>query len=48
MKEAEIAAVLEINEKTVSVHLHRVRRRLITQLGPDYPFIGDDPEGASP
>jgi len=48
MKEAEIAAVLEISEKTVSVHLHRVRRRLIAQLGPDYPFIGDDPEGASP
>ena len=47
MKEAEIAAVLDMSEKTVSVHLHRVRRRLITQLGPDYPFTDDDAEGAS-
>jgi RNA polymerase sigma-70 factor (ECF subfamily) len=46
MKEAEIAAVLDMSEKTVSVHLHRVRRRLITQLGPDYPFTDDDGEGA--
>lgn len=48
MKESEIASVLDIAEKTVSVHLHRARRKLITQLGPDYPFDGDDPEGASP
>ena len=47
MKESEIAAVLDMAEKTVSVHLHRVRRKLIDQLGPDYPFNGDAPEGAS-
>jgi RNA polymerase sigma-70 factor, ECF subfamily len=47
MKEAEIAAVLGMTEKTVSVHLHRARRKLITQLGPGYPLAGDDPEGAS-
>jgi RNA polymerase sigma factor (sigma-70 family) len=47
MKEGEIAAVLNMAEKTVSVHLHRVRRKLIEQLGPDYPFNGDVPEGAS-
>ncbi|HJY70258.1 MAG TPA: sigma-70 family RNA polymerase sigma factor [Streptosporangiaceae bacterium] len=46
MKESEIATVLGMAEKTVSVHLHRVRRRLIVQLGPDYPVDGDDPEGA--
>jgi len=46
MKVVEIAAVLGMTEKTVSVHLHRVRRKLIAQLGPDYPFDGDDPEGA--
>ena len=34
-------------EKTVSVHLSRVRRRLLTQLGEDYPFDGGAPEGAS-
>ena len=48
MKESEIATVLGIDEKTVSVHLHRVRRKLIVQLGPDHPFDGDDPEGAAP
>jgi len=47
MKEAEIAAVLGMSEKTVSTHLYRARRRLITLLGPDYPFSSDDPEGAS-
>jgi RNA polymerase sigma factor (sigma-70 family) len=47
MKESEIAAALGMAEKTVSTHLHRARRKLITQLGPDYPFNGDDPEGAS-
>lgn len=46
MKESEIAAVLGMAEKTVSTHLHRARRTLITQLGPDYPFAIDDPEGA--
>jgi RNA polymerase sigma-70 factor, ECF subfamily len=45
MKQAEIAAVLGMAEKTVSVHLHRARRRLIAQLGPDYPFASDDGEG---
>ena len=47
MKEGEIAAVLDMAEKTVSVHLHRVRRKLVEQLGPDNPFNGDAPEGAS-
>jgi RNA polymerase sigma-70 factor (ECF subfamily) len=47
MKESEIAAVLGIAEKSVSVHLHRARRKLIAQLGPDYPFSCDDREGAS-
>jgi RNA polymerase sigma factor (sigma-70 family) len=44
MKEAEIAAVLGMAEKTVSVHLHKVRRKLIAQLGPDSP-LGGYPEG---
>jgi RNA polymerase sigma-70 factor, ECF subfamily len=48
MKESEIATVLGMDEKTVSVHLHRVRRKLVVQLGPDYPFDDDDPEGAVP
>lgn len=47
MKEAEIAAVLGMAEKTVSAHLHQARRKLIAQLGPDYPFANDDAEGAS-
>jgi RNA polymerase sigma-70 factor, ECF subfamily len=47
MKEADIAAVLDISEKTVSTTLHRARRKLIAQLGPDHPFMGDDGEGAS-
>ncbi|MGH3153695.1 MAG: RNA polymerase sigma factor [Streptosporangiaceae bacterium] len=47
MKESEIAAVLGMAEPTVSAHLHRVRRKLIAQLGPDHPFNRDDPEGAS-
>lgn len=48
MKEGEIAAVLGIAEKTVSVHLYRVRRKLLLQLGAAYPFDEDAPEGASP
>jgi RNA polymerase sigma factor (sigma-70 family) len=47
MKEAEIAAVLGIAENTVSAMLYPVRRALIAQLGPDHPFIRDDPEGAA-
>ena len=47
MKHDEIAAVLGMAEKTVSTHLYRARRKLIAQLGPDYPFSGDDAEGAS-
>ena len=47
MKPAEIAAVLGMAESTVSVHLTRARRRLVEQLGPDYPFAGDDGEGSS-
>jgi len=47
MKEGEIAAVLEMTEKTVSVHLCRVRRKLLVQLGTDHPFHDDGSEGAS-
>jgi RNA polymerase sigma factor (sigma-70 family) len=47
MKQDEIAAALDINEKTVSVHLFRVRRKLLQQLGPDYPFGNEAAEGAS-
>jgi hypothetical protein len=31
----------------VSTHLHRARRKLIAQLGPDHPFMPDGSEGAS-
>jgi RNA polymerase sigma-70 factor, ECF subfamily len=47
MKESEIAAVLDMAEKTVSVHLYRVRRKLLLQLGADYPFDDGTAEGAS-
>ena len=47
MKEGEIAAVLGMTGKTVSVHLYRVRRKLLLQLGADHPFQDDGPEGAS-
>jgi RNA polymerase sigma-70 factor (ECF subfamily) len=47
MKQNEIAAALGMAEKTVSAHLTQARRRLIAQLGPDYPFGGDDGEGPS-
>jgi len=47
MKHHEIAAVLGISDKTVSVHLSRVRRKLLSELGENYPFDGDTPEGAS-
>jgi DNA-directed RNA polymerase specialized sigma24 family protein len=47
MKEAEIATVLGIAESTVSAQLHRARRTLIEQLGPDHQFARDDPEGES-
>ena len=47
MKEGEIATVLDMAEKTVSVHLYRVRRKLLLQLGADYPFDDGAPEGAS-
>jgi DNA-directed RNA polymerase specialized sigma24 family protein len=47
MKQNEIAAVLNMAEKTVSVHLSRVRHKLLAQFGADYPFDGGSPEGAS-
>jgi len=47
MKEAEIAEILGMAETTVSTQLHRARRKLIAQLGPDHPFPHDDPEGRS-
>jgi hypothetical protein len=34
-------------EKTVSVHLSRVRHKLLQQLDGNYPFDGDAAEGAS-
>ena len=37
-----------IAEKTVSVHLYRVRRKLLLKLGTDRPFDDDAGEGASP
>jgi RNA polymerase sigma-70 factor (ECF subfamily) len=46
MRQNEIAAALGMAEKTVSVHLTRARKRLIAQLGPDYPFASDDREGS--
>lgn len=46
MKEADVAEILGVDPKTVSTHLHRARRALIAQLGPDNPTNGDDPEGA--
>jgi RNA polymerase sigma-70 factor (ECF subfamily) len=36
MREAEIAAVLDIAPGTVSAQLHRARRKLIEQLGPEW------------
>ncbi len=45
MKEADIAAILGVDPKTVSTHLHRARRALIAQLGPDNPITGEDPDG---
>jgi RNA polymerase sigma-70 factor, ECF subfamily len=48
MKEAEIAAVLRVTEKTVSTHLHRARGKLIAQLGPDSPFAAGGPDGDRP
>jgi RNA polymerase sigma-70 factor, ECF subfamily len=48
MKEAEIAAILGLPEKTVSAQLSRARHKLIGQPGPDHPDNRDDPGGASP
>jgi RNA polymerase sigma-70 factor (ECF subfamily) len=45
MKEREIAVTLGVAEKTVATYLHRARRRLIAQLGADYPFATVDAEG---
>jgi RNA polymerase sigma factor (sigma-70 family) len=47
MKSGEIAAALGMAEKTVSAHVHRARRKLIAQLGPENPYTSDDPDGAS-
>lgn len=46
MKEAEIATVLGITGKTVSTHLHRARRKLLAQLGPDHPVTPGGQDGA--
>lgn len=42
MKEADIAAILGMKPTTVSAHLHRARRALIAELGPDRPTPGAD------
>jgi RNA polymerase sigma-70 factor, ECF subfamily len=42
MKEAEIAEMLGLTEKSVSAQLHRARHKLIGQLGPDHPVNRDD------
>jgi RNA polymerase sigma-70 factor, ECF subfamily len=47
MKEGEIAAVLDMAEKTVSVQLYRARRKLLLQLDADFPFDDGAPEGGS-
>ena len=47
MKQDEIAAVLGMSEKTVSVHLYRARRKLLCQLDGGYPFDDGIPEGES-
>ena len=47
MKQDEIAAVLGMSDKTVSVHLSRVRRRLHEELGGTGPSDDGTPEGAS-
>jgi RNA polymerase sigma-70 factor (ECF subfamily) len=47
MKESEIAAALGMAENTVGTHLHRVRRKLLKQLGPGFPFLAGQ-EGEAP
>ena len=47
MKEGEIAAALDMTEQTVGAHLHRARRKLAVQLGPDHPCGGGGAEGPS-
>jgi RNA polymerase sigma factor (sigma-70 family) len=47
LKVTEIAEKLGMAEKTVSVHLHRARRQLIAQLGPNCPFDSGHGEGPS-
>ena len=47
MKVADIAAILGMSPATVSTYLHRARRVLLEQLGPDNPVTGENPQGAS-
>lgn len=47
MKEAEIAAILGVPEKTVSAQLSRARHKLVGQPGPDHQDNRDDPGGTS-
>jgi RNA polymerase sigma-70 factor, ECF subfamily len=47
MKEAEIAAILGLPEKTVSAHLSRARHKLVGQPGPNHRDNRDDPGGTS-
>ena len=47
LKEDEVAAALNMADKAVSAHLDRARRKLIAQLGPEDPYTGHDPDGAS-
>jgi len=47
MKEAEIAAILGVPEKTVSAQLSRARHKLVGQPGPDHQDNRGDPGGTS-
>lgn len=47
MKVNEIAAELGIAEGTVGAQLYTVRRKLVAELGPYYPFGRDDAEGGA-
>jgi RNA polymerase sigma factor (sigma-70 family) len=47
MKLSEIAAAVGCAEGTVAAHLHDIRHKLMTGLGPFYPFSTDDGEGGT-
>jgi DNA-directed RNA polymerase specialized sigma24 family protein len=45
MKEADIAAELGCTKAAVTGQVHEIHRKLIDDLGPYYPFAGDDGDG---